>query len=97
MFIYSFFNEQLKLFHKHEIHCCYDAEEGGKMVPMQSFALKHHVGNDGKHQQGDALLQDFELNEGKWSSVARKPNAIGRNLTAILKEGDEPREDDNAD
>lgn len=64
---------------------------------MQSFALKHHVGNDGKHQQGDALLQDFELNEGERTSVARESDAIGRNLTAILKEGDEPREDDNAD
>ncbi len=67
------------------------------MVPMQSFALKHHVGNDGKHQQGDALLQHLELNEGERSSVSRKPNAIGRNLTAIFKESDEPREDDNAD
>ena len=86
-----------ELFHEYKVHCCNDAEEGGKVVPMQYFALKHHVGNDGKYKQGDALLQDLELNEGERTTIARESDTIGRNLTAIFKEGDEPREDDNAD
>ena len=85
------------LFHEDEIDGGDDAEEGGKVIPMQAFALEHHVGNDGKHQQGDALLQHFELHKRERTSVACKPNAICRYLAAIFKEGDGPREEYHGD
>jgi len=67
------------------------------MVPMQVSALEHDVGNDAEHSQRDTLLDDLQLNEVEGTSVFYEAQTIGRHLTAVLKEGDAPREDDDAD
>ena len=64
---------------------------------MQVSALEHDVGNDAEHSQRDTLLDDLQLNEVEGSSVFYEAQTIGRHLTAVLKEGDAPREDDDAD
>ena len=66
------------------------------MVPMQMSALEHDVGNDAEDGQRDALLNDLQLNEVEGSAIFYKAKTIGRNLAAVFKEGDAPREyDDN--
>ena len=67
------------------------------MVTMQMSALEHDVGNNTEYSQRDALLNDLQLDEVKRTTVFDKAKAVGRYLTAVFKEGDAPREDDNAD
>ena len=66
------------------------------MVPMQMSALEHDVGNDTEHGQRDAFLDDLQLNEVEWTAVIYKSQTVGRHLTAVFKEGDAPRESDDA-
>ena len=67
------------------------------MVPVQVCALKHDVGNDTEHSQRDALLYHFQLDEVKGTAVFYESQSVGRHLTAVLKEGDAPREHNDAD
>ena len=63
---------------------------------MQVGALEHDVGNDAEHGQRDAFLNDLQLNEVEGSAVLNEAETVGRNLTAVFKEGDAPREDNDA-
>ena len=67
------------------------------MVPMQMGTLEHDVGNDTKDCQRDALLNHLQLNEVEGTAVLYEANAVGRHLTAVLKEGDAPRESNHPD
>ena len=78
------------LLHKHEIDGGDDAEEGGCVVPVEALVLEHHVGDDGEDEERDALLYDLQLYEREGSSVAFKADAVGRHLTAVFEEGDDP-------
>ena len=78
------------LLHKHEIDGGDDAEESGCVVPVEALVLEHHVGDDGEDEERDALLYDLQLYEREGSSVAFKADAVGRHLTAVFEEGDEP-------
>ena len=60
------------------------------MVPVQVGALEQDVSDDAEHRQGDTLLNDLELYEVKGTAVFDKAYAVGRHLTAVLKEGDTP-------
>ena len=66
------------------------------MVPVQMGALEQDVGNHTEDGQGDALLNDLQLNEVEGTTVLDESNTIGRNLAAILEEGYHPRKDDDA-
>ena len=66
------------------------------MIPMQMCALKQDVGDDAEDGQRDTLLDDLQLNEVEGSAVFYKAQTVGRHLTAIFKEGNTPREGDNA-
>jgi hypothetical protein len=58
--------------------------------------LKHDVGNDTEHGQRDAFLDDLQLNEVEGTSIFYEANTVGWHLTAVFKEGDAPRESDDA-
>ena len=90
-------NRNTRLFHEHQIDGTNDEEEGQNMVPMQMSALEHDVGNNTEYSQRDALLNDLQLDEVKRTTVLDKAKTVGRYLTAVFKEGDAPRENDNAD
>ena len=62
------------------------------MVPVQLLMLEDEVGDDGKHHEGDALLDDFQLYEVEGTSVVYKAKAVGGYLTAVFEEGNHPRE-----
>ena len=65
------------------------------MIPMQLLMLEDEVGYQGEHHQRDALLDHLELHEVERTTVIHKAEAVGRHLTAILEEGDGPREGDD--
>ena len=67
------------------------------MVPVQMGALEQDVGNHTEDGQGDALLNDLQLNEVEGTTVLDESNTIGRNLAAILEKGYHPRKGDNTD
>jgi hypothetical protein len=95
LFPESFFDRHLVI-HKHQIDSTDDEEEGQDMVPMQVSALEHDVGNDAEHSQRDAFLNDLQLNEVEGSAVLDKTQTVGGDLTAVFKEGDAPRKDNDA-
>ena len=66
------------------------------MIPMQVCALKQDVGNDGEDAQRDALLDDLQLHEVEWSAVTLEAYSVCGHLTTVLKEGNNPREGDDA-
>ncbi len=67
------------------------------MVPVQVSALEHDVGNDGKDSQRDTLLDDFQLYEVEGTAIVDKAQSVGWHLTAVLEEGNYPREGNDAD
>ena len=85
----------LFLFHKHEIDGGNKAGEGCEMIPMKTFALEQHVGNDGKDNERNALLNNLELNKSEGSAVAHEAYTIGWHLTAIFEERYQPAEYNN--
>ena len=64
---------------------------------MQVGALKHDVGDDAEYGQRDALLNDLQLYEVKGSAVFDEAETVGGYLTAVLEEGDAPREHDDTE
>ena len=67
------------------------------MVPVESLSLKENRGKHREYDEGDDLLNDFQLHEGERASVAGKADAVGRNLAGVFKKGDRPAENDDAD
>lgn len=75
---------------EYQINGSYEKTECQQVVPSQGFALKHKVGDDGENNKADAFLDDLKLDKGEWTSVAYEADTVGRNLAAILEEGDGP-------
>lgn len=40
-----------RLLHEDEIYSGDEADEGGKVIPMQAFSLEEHVGNDSENNE----------------------------------------------
>ena len=54
---------QFLLLHEHEVDGGNEAEEGCKVVPVQTLILEENVGNDGEDDEGYAFLYHLELNQ----------------------------------
>lgn len=63
---------------------------------MKLLSLKEDVGNDAENNEGDDFLYDFKLHQCEWAAVAHETYPVGRHLTTVFKEGDSPREQDDA-
>lgn len=50
-----------KLFHEYEIHSCNQADECGKMIPMQRFAFKKDSSEYSKNNKRYHFLNYFQL------------------------------------
>lgn len=50
-----------KLFHEYEIHSCNQADECGKMIPMQRFAFKKDSSKYSKNNKSYHFLNYFQL------------------------------------
>lgn len=66
------------------------------MVPVERLTLEEHIGNDAEDDEGHDFLYHLELHEGEGTTVVHKSDAVGRNLTAVLEEGNEPTEGNDA-
>ena len=51
----------LRLSHEHKIDCANEAEEGCKVIPVETFVLEHEMCKDCEYNEGDTLLDYFEL------------------------------------
>ena len=63
---------------------------------MKMRALEHDVGDYTEYGQRDTLLNDLQLNEVERTAVFHKTYAVGGNLATVFKEGNHPRESDDA-
>ena len=54
---------QFLLLHEHEVDGGNEAEEGCKVVPVQTLTLEENVGNDGEDDEGYTFLYHLELNQ----------------------------------
>ena len=54
---------QFFLLYEHEVDGGNEAEEGCKVVPVQTLTLEENVGNDGEDDEGYAFLYHLELNQ----------------------------------
>ena len=77
-------------FHKDKIDGSDKTEGCRRMVPMELFVLEDKVGDDGEYYQRDALLNDLELDKVERPAIIDKADAVGRNLAAVLEEGNHP-------
>ena len=82
--------------HKYQINGTDDKEECQNVVPVQVGALEHDVGNDAEYGQRDTFLDDLQLYEVEGATILDEADTVGGNLTAVLQEGDAPREYDDA-
>ena len=55
------------------------------MVPMELIVLEDEVGNDREYHQRDTLLNHLELDEVERTAIIDKTDAVGGNLTAVLR------------
>lgn len=62
------------------------------MVPVELFVLEDEVGNDGEYHEGDAFLDNLQLHKVEGTTIVYEANSVGRNLAAVLKESNHPRE-----
>ena len=69
---------------KHQEH------EPDRVVQAKRLILEQHDGKDGKNDESDRFLEDFELPQVQRSSVLDVADAIGRDLETILEQGDSP-------
>lgn len=67
------------------------------MIPMQLLPLEHDTCYDGEDSKRDDLLNDLELHEGEWTTIAHKTHLVGWHLKHVLEEGDCPREEYHED
>lgn len=95
--IYRYRCKYTILLHKYEINGKYKEYKCHEVVPMQCLTLEKYRGEDGEDDERDDLLDDLQLHEREWSAVARESDAVGRNLTGIFGQGNEPREQDDAE
>ena len=86
----------LHLFHKDEIDGSDEADECGKVIPMQALPLEEDVGDDGEDDERHALLYHFELYQIEWTAVVDESDAVGWYLTAVFEEGNRPTEGDDS-
>lgn len=69
---------------EHEVHRQHQADEGGKVVPVQRLALEEDGGEEGENHQCDDLLNDLELHQREGTSVLDEADAVGGHLEGIL-------------
>lgn len=67
------------------------------MVPMKRLTVKEYGDKNGEDCQRNNLLYHLQLHKGVRSAITHKTNPVGRNLTAVFKEGYAPRKGNHTD
>lgn len=53
----------ITLLHENKVNGSDEADEGCKVVPVETFVLEHQMCHDGEYQQGNTLLNHLQLYE----------------------------------
>ena len=78
-----------------EIDCCQNQAERHQIIPAEGLGLKQEQSQQCEDYQRDALLNNLQLKQREWASIAQKTDAVGGDGQAVLKEGYAPREGDD--
>ena len=62
------------------------------MIPVQRLALEKDHREDGEDNERNHLLYHLQLHEAEGAAVLTESQPVGRNLAAILQQGNTPTE-----
>lgn len=66
-----------------------------QMIQFEGFGFESNQGENHEDYQCDHLLDNFQFDQGKWSSVSGKTDFVGWNLKHIFEECDAPADQDD--
>ena len=84
-----------ELLQEHEVNGQNHAHEGCEVIPLECFATEACHRIDGKYHQSDNLLNNLQLEERKWATIATETKMVSRNHKAILHQRKTPGNEDN--
>ena len=82
-------SQQKSLFERKK-HGKYNQHERNDVVPTEGLGLEHRNDDDGKYDQRDGFLDDFQLNEIERTSVDYRADTVGGNHKKILYQRNAP-------
>ena len=65
------------------------------MIPFKRFIFKEKHCKYGKNKQRNYFLYNFQLKQGKRTTIFSKTNSISWNLKDVLKQGKSPTDENN--
>ena len=83
-------------FFKNEIHGQDKEHKSYQVIQPETFIFKYKKCEEGKHYECDHLLDDFQLHQRERAAILLIPEAVGRDLGTIFKEGDAPADTDDS-
>lgn len=66
------------------------------MIDPKTLCLEQEDGKQGKYEQCNHFLDDFELPKIEWSPVIYIPDPVGRDHHTVFKEGNTPADEDHS-
>lgn len=84
------------LFHKHEIHSRHQTDKCSQVIPMQRLAFEDESGKDSKDNQRNNFLNNFKLHQAERAAVSVKADTVGRHLTGVFRQGNQPGKQNDA-
>lgn len=70
------------------------ADEGSEVIPAE-MAVEGDHGENGKHRERDAFLDDLQLHQIKRAAVSDEADAIGWHHETVFQKGDAPGKEHN--
>lgn len=80
-----------------EVHRQHQEHEPDEVIEPEGFVFEEEQREDDEDDQGDHFLDHFQLNEGEGSSEFLKTDPVSGNLEHILKQGNPPADEDDAE
>ncbi|GAA3001859.1 hypothetical protein GCM10019997_16120 [Prevotella corporis] len=70
-------------------------EKGYKMIPMETLTIEKHDRKDCENQERYDFLDDLQLHQRETATIANVPQAVGRNLTSVFCQSQQPAQQDD--
>lgn len=85
----------MPLFLKNKIYSKHEEDETDQVVHFYRFIFEDQQGKDHKYDEGDYLLDNFELHQRKRAAEPLVADPVGGNLEAIFEESNTPADQDD--